>query len=282
MALPADCTNATPEHVLGHVLRPEELLHAVRYEHADPCAALAPWVERYWSVRWELPPGETFSTATVDDPTVNVSLERGGIRRRGTAGPGVWLTGPATQGRFDVTLHDRGTVVAVKFRVGGVLAFADVDLAMLRDRSEPASVWFPDDSWTRSLPDDAPGAAPLLDAWLLSLEPQPSAGYDRFVEAMTVLDDPAVTRLRHLADRLGCDERTVQRLFARYTGGGPKRLLMRARVMDAVAALDRGWEGTTTDLAVSLGWFDQAHLIRDFRAVTGLTPAAYAAPRDGR
>jgi AraC-like DNA-binding protein len=30
-----------------------------------------------------------------------------------------------------------------------------------------------------------------------------------------------------------------------------------------------------TALALELGWFDQAHFIRDFRALTGTTPTAY-------
>ena len=34
-----------------------------------------------------------------------------------------------------------------------------------------------------------------------------------------------------------------------------------------------GW----ADKAVELGWFDQAHLIRDFKRHTGVTPAQYLA-----
>jgi AraC-like DNA-binding protein len=33
------------------------------------------------------------------------------------------------------------------------------------------------------------------------------------------------------------------------------------------------WSG----LAVELGWFDQAHLIRDFKRHTGVTPSQYVA-----
>lgn len=263
--------------MFGHVLRPEELLESVDYRHAEPCADLAPWVERYWSVQWRLPPGQSFSTATVDDPAVNISVERGEISRRDTTGTGVWITGPASSGRFDVTLRGSGSVVAVKFLIGGAVAFMDADLASLRDRTVAARDWFADETWTHHLPDNAPDAAPALDTWLLSLRPEMTPAYDRFRQALATLDDPAVTRLAQLAGRLGCDVRTVQRLFTRYTGGGPKRLLLRARVMDAVAAIDRGGYGSTTDLAVSRGWFDQAHFIRDFRAVTGLTPAVYAA-----
>ncbi len=38
---------------------------------------------------------------------------------------------------------------------------------------------------------------------------------------------------------------------------------------------DAGGVGDLAGLAASLGWFDQAHFSRDFRAVTGTTPSAY-------
>jgi AraC-like DNA-binding protein len=67
----------------------------------------------------------------------------------------------------------------------------------------------------------------------------------------------------------------VQRLFATYVGVGPKAVLARYRLQDAVAAIDAGEVDDLADLAASLGWFDQAHFARDFRSVVGTTPSAY-------
>ena len=67
-----------------------------------------------------------------------------------------------------------------------------------------------------------------------------------------------VERLHHLSAR------TLQRLFERYVGVGPKWVLARYRIHDAVGELDAGYDGTIADLAASLGWYDQAHFVRDF------------------
>lgn len=271
-----DWRNATPEHMFGRVLRPDEFLARATYGMAQPDERLTAWVLRYWSVQWRLGEGETFATATVDDCNVHLSRERGGITRVRSTGPGVWVTGPERRRRFEVTLRGEGDVVAIAFRTGGTLAFSGGWPADVVDRSVPGETWFAgvDDEFG-SLPDSAEAAAPALDAWLLEMNPRPDLAYDRFRELLALLDDPSVQRLDDLAERAGCDPRTVQRTCLRYAGLGPKWLLMRARVIDAVAALDRGRHGTLTDLAAELGWFDQSHFTRDFRAITGQTPSAY-------
>ena len=58
-------------------------------------------------------------------------------------------------------------------------------------------------------------------------------------------------------------------------GTSPKAVLARYRVQDAAAAIDAGEVDDLADLATTLGWFDQAHFSRDFRAVVGMTPSAY-------
>ena len=44
-----------------------------------------------------------------------------------------------------------------------------------------------------------------------------------------------------------------------------------------LAALDVSGAVGWADLAQQYGWFDQAHLIRDFKRHTGVTPSAYVA-----
>ena len=271
-----DWTNTTPPQMYGHVLRPDELLARAAYGFAEPDPRLARWIERYWSVRWELADDEVFHTSTLDDPSVHITVERGGVLRAGTSGAGVWVTGPVSKGRFDVSLTGTGGVVGVKFRVGGVSAFGDHDLGAVRDRTVPAHAWFGDHTPSAALPLDAQHAAPALDAWLLSLTPREPAGACTFRHVLKGLESPDVTSLAELADRTGMSVRTLQRLFSRFAGVGPKRMLIRARVMDAVAAIDRGDPRSTTALAYELGWFDQSHFVRDFRTFTGETPGAYA------
>jgi AraC-like DNA-binding protein len=42
-----------------------------------------------------------------------------------------------------------------------------------------------------------------------------------------------------------------------------------------LAAIDVGAGVDWAEAAIELGWFDQSHLIRDFKRHTGVTPSAY-------
>jgi AraC-like DNA-binding protein len=86
-------------------------------------------------------------------------------------------------------------------------------------------------------------------------------------------------RVADLAVRHHVSERTLQRLFAAYVGIGPKWVLQRYRLHDAVEQLQGQGGADWARLALELGYYDQAHFARDFRALVGRTPAQYDAAR---
>ena len=65
-------------------------------------------------------------------------------------------------------------------------------------------------------------------------------------------------------------------MFLRFAGVSPVWVIRRYRLLDAAEAVREGQQVSWADVAAGLGYADQAHLIRDFRAATGQTPAAYA------
>lgn len=78
-------------------------------------------------------------------------------------------------------------------------------------------------------------------------------------------------------------ERSLQRITARRIGLSPKWLIQRRRLQEAAERLASGETVDLARIATEIGYADQAHLTRDFRRVTGLTPGRYAAePRPSK
>src|SRR5690606_34247093 len=84
-----------------------------------------------------------------------------------------------------------------------------------------------------------------------------------------------ITRVDQVVDRLHLSKRTLQRIFSRYVGVSPKWVIKRYRLHDAAEQLAGGQVVDLARLAGDLGYFDQAHFIKDFKAIIGKSPLAY-------
>jgi AraC-like DNA-binding protein len=98
--------------------------------------------------------------------------------------------------------------------------------------------------------------------------------------AARIIADRRLLRVEDACDALGYDLRRLQRLFRREVGVGPKEVIRRYRLMEAAERLAKEGDLSCVDLAYSLGYADQAHFIRDFKAVAGVSPAVYRKRQD--
>ncbi len=89
-------------------------------------------------------------------------------------------------------------------------------------------------------------------------------------------EDRGIVKVEDLVDRYGVNKRTLQRLFAKYVGVSPKWVIQRYRLHEAAEQLAAGAAISQSELALNLGYSDQAHFVRDFKMVVGTSPAAYA------
>ena len=87
--------------------------------------------------------------------------------------------------------------------------------------------------------------------------------------------DRAGAKVRAVAAELGLSERQLERLFDERLGYGPKQFARIMRFERAVALLHTPLRGQAA-LAAAAGYADEPHLIREFRALAGATPAELA------
>jgi AraC-like DNA-binding protein len=78
------------------------------------------------------------------------------------------------------------------------------------------------------------------------------------------------------AHRVGLSQRRFIQAFSREVGLTPKLYCRIQRFQRARQAIQKLTAPDWAAVAVSYGYFDQSHLIRDFRAFSGLRPVAYA------
>jgi AraC-like DNA-binding protein len=168
----------------------------------------------------------------------------------------------------------------VRFRIGGGYAFFRPPMTALTDQlSLLTDLWSARTRAEIERAQDADAVArATVDALQQTLreaserEPASVPAIRRAVRV--VLEAPVLPRVQDLAVKVGMSERQLRRGFDDVVGISPKRFLRIVRFRRALRAARtsarRDWAG----IAENAGYYDQAHLIADFRELTGATPSA--------
>lgn len=271
---------AGPRRDTRGIVDAPDLFTRVRFRRREPAPALRPYLEHYWLIDWDL--DQPYAAHVVPHPSVNLVLQRyeAGESARERAGyaevAGIGL------GLFTQKLTGHGRVCGVQFRPGGFRPFApEHALSDLTGRRIDAAevLRTPPPVGAVLDPADEDARVRALDACLLALEPRPDPQATLAMELVDrVRTDRSVRRVGQLARSAGLSPRTLQRLFSAYVGVGPKWVILRYRIHEALERAESEPAVDWARLAADLGYSDQAHLVRDFTATVGVPPTAFTPP----
>ena len=258
-----------------------------RFNHVKcpPSPALAWFVEHYWVTRWDRRGVPPRNAASLLDPCVHLHVQDGRADVMGLV-----------RGVFRMRIEGIGCVVGVKFRPGGFYPFVQRPVTAWTDRVMPADDVFdraggPYTAWARELSKaviecrgDASAHAAIitthLDAFLGERLPARDTTAEHVADLVGLIAASAdLRRISDLVRESGRSERTLHRLFARYVGASPAWVIRRYRLHAAAERLTACPPADVRAVAGELGYADQAHFIRDFRATIGVTPGAYVQAR---
>lgn len=169
-------------------------------------------------------------------------------------------------------------IAAIRFRTAAAGPALGMPLASLTGRVVPLADAYPVLAakllWAASRDQDPARRAARMSAVLLA---NLREGDDRLARE-------AVRRMRgarevapvlSLAREAGVSTRTLERRIKHATGLSPKLLHRVMRFRQVFTALDRTPPGHWARLAYAAGYYDQAHLIRDFRQFAGAAPSVF-------
>jgi AraC-like DNA-binding protein len=192
-------------------------------------------------------------------------------RTRGAA-----FTGPAARHTV-IDTEEQRCLVWVSFRLGGAAPFFETPLDETRDELvDLEELWGRDGAVLRERVLEARTTDEMLRIVENALLARLGPANER---------DPAVTfavrALEHgasvtqVTSRLDVLPKRFVRRFRDHIGLTPKRFARVRRLQRLLGAVALADDVHWAEVAMEHGYYDQAHLIHDFRELTGLTPTAY-------
>ncbi len=240
------------------------------YTESHPAPALKPWVAAHWHFRVD-PQAPEMDHWIPPNGGVMLSIIPSGE---------ALLTGPRTeplQTRVQGGLKVWGSL----FWPGAAPSLLGIDVEALRSRQIPAQLALGEPTAARlreafaTVADEAQ-AAKALDTLLLERLPPPRPLDEKVLQAVfRLIQSNGGETVAAMAAAVDLSPRQLRRRFRREVGLTPKELAriqrLRASAVEAVFDDQEPWVA----IAANRGYADQAHLIREFQHLLGLTPSGF-------
>jgi AraC-like DNA-binding protein len=247
------------------------------YPAAPPLDA---FVESFWFLRGALAVEE--EQVVVPDGRIELVLhlgepfsligEDGVARKQQTALVGGQLTSP-------IRLRSRGAVdvIGIRFRPATASALLPLSLGELTGQVTPlgavharlTTALLGAASTTTAIPRRVEAMTRVLERFVVAPPPR------TVIAAARALDQPTPPSITSLSRELRVTARTLERHLLHHVGLTPKMFHRVLRFRRAFRLLERMPPGRWDRAALAAGYFDQAHMIRDFKEFAGAPPSTF-------
>lgn len=259
--------------------------------HERPAAPLASFADVLWYYDGYAPPHRM--ERVLPDGSMQLIIHLRGeplrVYDQDAAAPrlvhGPLVCGPRARYSL-VETAQQGALLGIHFRPGGAAPLLGLAASELRDADVPLAALWGRAAWElqeRVVEAATPEAClGLLQAALLARlaatageqERDPAVAY-----AVRAFAAPRPAAVAEVAARTGQSHRHFIHRFREAIGLTPKTYCRVVRFQAALGAIARGERVAWAALAGATGYYDQAHLVHDFRAFAGLAPSGYLARR---
>lgn len=241
----------------------DEIVRCFWFLRGDPAGAADP--------QTIVPDGRLEFVLHLADPFARVDV-CGSTHTQGSVLVSGQLTAP-----IQLVARGRTDIVGIRFRTAAARSVLGVPLAELTDQVGDLSALsrpLADALYAAAATHDSPQAR--ADALSETLSRFVRAGVDPVAHAaVRALDAMDAPRVDAIARSLGVSTRTLERRLTEHAGLPPAMLRRVIRFRRTFSMLDNATPGTWAKIAIGAGFFDQAHLIRDFRQFAGAAPGEF-------
>lgn len=251
----------------------------MRYREVKPTHSLRQFVECFWTLEGDRSVDASSAERILPDGCVELILNFGdrflqhvdGERKRQ---PRNFIVGQMT-GPILISASGAIGLLGIRFHPGGTRPFLDPPANEITDRV--VDLGDLSRSFERSLLRACEPAVDMdqkiaaVDAFLTSRLNDCKFDPHLLALAASIIDRRGLVSVDQLASHAGVSNRQLERRFLQEVGLGPKLLARIVRFQQVFRAVESN--SAWADVAIECGYYDQAHLIRDFNQFAQQTPA---------
>jgi AraC-like DNA-binding protein len=248
----------------------------MRYAEYLPSPRCARLVDRFWILEG---PAAGVPDAIIPDGRIELIVHYSGTFWRHAAGsivrqPASLLVGQMT-GPAILAPEGYAGVAAIRLRSAAARTLLEFSVDEISERFVDLEAVFPSVTMLRQQLADARDDAArtsAMEAWLIDRAcPDPRRPIEEAVAV--IVRSHGQASMDHLSALTGLGVRQIERQFHRDVGLSPKTFSRIIRLQSALRLIRTGQP--LADVALGCGYYDQAHMARDFRQLAAMSPTAW-------
>lgn len=254
----------------------------MNYNISKPSAFLSQYVKQYWSLESCMPAGKEHIQRIVPSGLFEMIFYFG--RKPETSDPkktindNIILTGQL-KNYHDLKVSGNLSLFAINFLPHGLSMFLDLPIKELFDYSVPLRLIIKDK--VNQLEDDLSSAETfdqrisIAENFLIvQIQKNESKySYDRIRHIINLINQSKGNLdIEELVSNTFLSRKQFERIFSDFIGTSPKQFLKIVRFQNAIYEKSKNYEISLTEIAHKCGYYDQSHMINDFRNLSGITP----------
>lgn len=243
----------------------------------QPSPSLAPYVRHYWAL--DASPS-SIPQRIIPSGCIQLVLHKGSrllSLNQQQLQPSAFISGQST-GYGDLKQTGSVSMIVVVFQPYGARTFFDMPMSELNGQdisfSELNDPLLNELHERIAAEDDTNSCIDLIETVLLKrLLSFKEYDYKRMLAVIQHINQLATASAASMADVACLSYRQLNRVFSGYVGATPKEFLRVVRFQRALYHLQTEPTASFTQLAYSCGFYDQSHMVKEFKALSGLTPS---------
>jgi AraC-like DNA-binding protein len=252
---------------------------------AKPSAILSPLIKQYWSIETELSAGDTHKQRIIPSGLPELSFYLGDkpeVLSQEMDFTEKTIFSGQLEGFYDISVSGKLSLFSISFQPHGAMMFFDTPMDSFYNRNVPMKYFLKDKlsslesmlSETGSFEERVRLAEEFLIAQLKRYHKLYS--FRRISASINLINvTGGKASIENLAAECCLSRKQFERSFLEFVGDSPKNFLRTVRFQHSLHLRNTNNELSMGDLAFLCGYFDQSHMINEYKKISGLTPGQY-------
>jgi AraC-like DNA-binding protein len=183
---------------------------------------------------------------------------------------------------YDLKIEGKMSLFSIIFLPHGLSAFLNLPIQEIYNQNIPLKYVFKDDveeiefnlfeakSFSKQIS--------IIENYLFNIlkKNQINYNFERINSSIFKINQSkGLISIDKLASEACFSRKQYERVFSQFVGSSPKQFLKIVRFQNAIDQKSKNSDLNLSSLAYDCGYYDQAHMINDFKNISGMTPKQY-------